>query len=380
MSVRLLIVEAELDGLNVAEFCRQHGVSRWFFYDLRRRFAAEGEAALEAKSRAPKTVANRTPDWVEDLIVKERKRLDAAGLDGGAATIEFHLRSRLGGEVKVPSEATIWRVLVRRGFVTPQPDKAPKHAYRTFAAERANERWQIDSTLWELADGTPVDIIDIEDDCTRTLMRSKAVLSCNTDTAFEAFCEGAEQWGWPASFLSDNAKEFVHGLADAVGALGVEASHSRPFHPQTCGKVERFHQTLKKWLAAQPRAATLTQLQAQLDEFAHIYNHLRPHRALGRRIPAEVFAATPKDGPSDKPLGRPSSIHRLKVSGGTIGIGKRHTISVGAAYNGQRTTVIITGLHCHVFAAGRLIRQLTLNPNRRVQPLHDRAGNPGKVS
>ncbi len=76
MSVRRLIVEVDLDGLNVAEFCRQHGVSTWLFYQLRRRYPAEGEAALESRSRAPKRVANRTPAWVEDVIVDRRKRLE----------------------------------------------------------------------------------------------------------------------------------------------------------------------------------------------------------------------------------------------------------------------------------------------------------------
>ena len=144
MGVRRLIVEVELDGLNVTRFCREHGISTWFFYQLRKRYAAEGEAGLAPRSRAPKTVANRTPDWVEDLVVDLRKELDDGGLDAGPATIRFHLASRLGSGVSVPSEATIWRILTRRGFITPQPNKAPHHAYRTFAAAWANECWQLD--------------------------------------------------------------------------------------------------------------------------------------------------------------------------------------------------------------------------------------------
>jgi transposase InsO family protein len=379
MSVRRLIVEVDLADLNVAEFCRQHGVSRWFFYDLRRRYASEGETVLELGSRAPHRAANRTPDWVEDAIVQERKRLEEGGLDAGPATIRFHLRGRLGSDVPVPSEATIWRVLTRRGFVSPQPGKAPKHAHRSFATERANQRWQVDSTPWRLADGTAVEIIDLEDDCTRVLIRSKAVRTCNTETVFEAFCEGAETWGWPGEFLSDNATEFRHGLAEAVGALGIGASHSRPYHPQTCGKVERLHQTVKKWLAVQPRAQSLIELQDQLDQFTSIYNHSRPHRSLGRRIPAQVFATTPKNGPANKPIGQPTSIHHNKVSGGVCSIGRRYTISVGAIHNGQPATIITTGLACHVFIAGRIIRQLTLNPLRRSQPLYNRRGNPSNL-
>lgn len=380
VSVRRLIVSVEMDGLNVSEFCRHHGVSRWLFYELRRRFVAEGEAGLEPRSRAPRTVPNRIPAVVEEAIIDERKRLEAAGLDAGPASIAFYLPTVLEPGLVVPSEATIWRVLSRRGFIVPQPHKAPKHAYRSFAAERANECWQIDDTEWWLADGTEVKIINILDDCSRVLIKSRAEYRCTTETALRAFTEGAEQWGWPERFLSDNAKAFRFGLANAVAAVGVTASHSRPYHPQTCGKVERFHQTLKKWLAAQPPATTLSELQTQLDRFTHIYNHTRPHRSLGRRIPANVHASTPKSGPANRPLNQPTDIRQLKVrSNGVVSIGSRYDISLGAAYIGDTVTVIITGLACHVFHQGRLIRQLTLNPKRRNQPIHNRPGRPSTI-
>lgn len=380
MSVRRLIVEVELEDLNVSEFCRQHGISRWFFYDLRRRFAEVGEAVLELASRAPKQVANRTTTPVEEAIVSLRKELDQQGLDAGPATIAFHLPQCLDPGEKIPSEATIWRVLSRRGFVLPQPEKAPKGSFRRFVAERANELWQIDSTDWWLADGTPVEIIDVIDDCSRVLVRSKAVPTTNTENALAAICQGAEGWGWPERFLSDRATVFVHGLGQALGELGIRASHSRPYHPQTCGKVERFHGTRNKWLVAQPRAKNLAELQAQLDRFAEIYNHSRPHRGIGRQIPAEVFAATPKAGPADKPLGQPTKVYRVKVANGVCSVGdKRYDISVGAAYRDQIATVVITGHSCHVFIAGHLVRRLTLDPNRRSQPLYDRPGKPPKV-
>lgn len=376
MSVRRLVVEVDTGGLNVAEFCRSHGISRWFFYDLRRRYATEGEAALEPRSRAPKTVRNRTSAAVEQAIIDERKRLEGEGLDAGAATIAFHLAGQLGRGVATPSEATIWRVLSRRGFITPQPDKAPKHAHRSFQAERANQCWQIDDTEWWLAGGREVKIINILDDRTRLLVASVAVTACSTAAAFEAFCRAAQEWGWPTRFLSDNAKAFRHGLADALRPLGVAAGHSRPYHPQTCGKVERFHQTLKKRLSAHPPMDTLAELQTQLDEFARLYNHQRPHRSLGRQTPAQVFAHTPKAGPADRPLGEPTHLHHVTVHGGVCHINKDYSISVGAAHTGHTATVIITGVACHVFITGRLIRQLTLNPTQRSQPLHNRPGRP----
>ncbi|MDQ3501298.1 MAG: integrase core domain-containing protein [Actinomycetota bacterium] len=99
--------------------------------------------------------------------------------------------------------------------------------------------------------------------------------------------------------------------------------------------MERFHQTLKKWLAQQPPPASLAELQAQLDRFCHHYNHQRPHRSLDRRLPIQVFAQTPKAGPRNRPLGQPTTTHRVRVFGGTVSIGKRYQISVGAEYNGK---------------------------------------------
>lgn len=376
MSVRRLIVEVDLDGLNVTEFCREHGVSTWFFYQLRKRYAIEGEAGLEPRSRAAKTIANRTPGWIEDLVVELRKTLDEAGLDAGPGTIWSHLHDELPAGRPVPSEATIWRILTRRGFIIPEPKKAPKHAYRTFTAERANECWQLDDIDWELADGSMVKIITMIDDCTRLCPGLKAVETVNGETAFDAFSTAAARWGWPARFLSDNAKAYKNSLAEAVGVLGVDHRHGRPHHPQTQGKVERFHQPLQKWLRARPRAATLEELQTQLDAFSNIYNHQRPHRAIGRKPPAVVYDQTPKTGPADRPLRTPSRIHHNKVAAnGNLNAGP-YTISLGVAHAHQQATVIITGHACHVFITGRLVRQLQLDPTRRFQPQYDRPGRP----
>lgn len=376
MSVRRLIVDVDLDGLNVTGFCAQHGVSTWFFYQLRKRYAAEGEAGLERRSRAAKTVANRTPVWVEDLVVEKRKELDDAGWDAGLATIWVHLSESMPAQM-VPSESTIWRVLSRRGFITPQPEKAPKHAHKTFAAERANECWQLDDIEWGLLDGTVVKVITLIDDCTRLCPSLKAVDSVNGETAFDAFTIAAENWGWPERFLSDNAKAYKISLANAVRPLGVDHRHGRPNHPQTQGKVERFHQTLQKWLEAQPRPASPEQLQTQLDWFCDYYNNQRPHRAIGRRTPASVFDQTAKAGPSDRPLGTTTTIHRDNkvAANGNLTAGP-YVISLGVARAHQEATAVITGLSCHVFIAGRLVRQLQLDPTRRFQPQYDRPGRP----
>jgi transposase InsO family protein len=381
MSLRRTIVEVSLKGLNVREFCRCHGVSPWFFYDLRRRYRAEGEAALAVRSRAAKRVANRTRPELEEMIVGLRKQLGEDGLDCGPATIRFHLGQALGDPegTRTPSEATIWRVLTRRGFVVAQPKKAPKGSHRRFVAERANQSWQIDDTGYALADQSPVKIIDVLDDCSRVVVAVKAVRTCTGAAALEAVLAGAAMWGLPERMLSDNAPAFRESMAAALAKLGVGYGHSRPYHPQTCGKVERFHQTLKKFLAAQEPAASLEDLQAQIDRFVAYYNYQRPHRGIGRRIPAQAWADTPKSGPADRPLGTPTAIYygRATVYGIiSVGLhrdnpnpGRTMMINLGRAHGLQATTTVITGTACHVFIDGRLVRQLTLDPTRRYQRL-----------
>jgi transposase InsO family protein len=370
MSVRRAVVDADVSTLNVSEFCRQHGVSTWLFYDLRRRYAAVGDVALEPLSRAPKRVANKISALVGDRIVLLRKELADDGLDNGPATIRFHLQ-RLDGWA--PSEATIWRVLKQRGFINPEPRKAPKRSYRRFVAERANECWQIDATKWDLADGTMIEIINVIDDCTRVLIASLAVSTCTTANSWDALCHGAQRWGWPERVLSDNGTPFRGqnghgGLLPALAALGIEDRHSRPYHPQTCGKVERFHQTLKRHLATRDPATTLTELQTGLDRFTERYNHHRPHRAIGRRFPADVWQQTPRSGPASGPLGTPTTTSTTVVGNdGRISIATRTRIGLGVAHAGQIATTVITGVNAHVFINGRLVRQLTINPNTRDQ-------------
>jgi transposase InsO family protein len=374
MSVRLAIVEADPRTLNVTEFCRLHGVSTWFFWDLRRRYALD-PSALEPRSRAPMRVVNRTPASIEDEIIAVRKRLADFGLDHGPVSIYDYLD--LQGVTAVPAPATIWRILKRRGFIVPEPKKAPKHSYRRFTAERANECWQIDDFGWELADGSPVKVIDIEDDCSRLLVRSKAVLSCNRDTALEAFCEGAQRWGWPEWFLSDNGSAYRHGLHHAVAALGVRAGHSRPHHPQTCGKVERLHKTVQRFLKSKPLAETIEELQTQLDLFETIYNEQRRHRGIDRRLPAVVWATTAKSGPVGHPITAPTTVYTSTVAAnGVAAAGDRYRISLGAEHADQTARLVVTGTACHAFIDGALVRSLTINPDKRFQAIYNRPGRP----
>jgi hypothetical protein len=192
----------------------------------------------------------------------------------------------------------------------------------------------------------------------------------------------AAEHGDPAGVLTDNGAVFTGrfrgggrvALEVTLHARGVVLSHSRPYHPQTCGKVERFHQTQKKWLASQPTVATLTGLQQQLDAFRDYYNHVRPHRALGRRSPAEAYAARPKATASGIPLinGHFRVRHDKIDTNGKLTLrhnSRLHHIGLGRRYAGTSVLVLVHDLHIRVLStSGRLLRDLTLDPTRDYQP------------
>jgi transposase InsO family protein len=292
---RLVVTAVRVEGRSKSAVAREYGVSRRWVHELVGRYDAGGEAGLLPRSRRPHRVPSRTGQQVEDAIVGWRKSLTEQGLDAGAATIAVHLAGQLEPEL-VPSTATIWRILSRGGFVTPQPHKRPRSSYIRFQADLPNERWQADITHWQMADGTGVEILDIIDDHSRYALASTAHRVFKAADVVAAFITSGTHHGFPVCLLTDNGAVFTaaprHGrcaLETELFIRGIRHARSRPYHPQTCGKVERFHQTLKRWLTRQDPAHTMADLQAQLDTFTSYYNHTRPHRALARRTPASAY-------------------------------------------------------------------------------------------
>jgi hypothetical protein len=148
---------------------------------------------------------------------------------------------------------------------------------------------------------------------------------------------------------------------------------SSPFHPQTCGKVERFHQTLKQWLARQPLATTIAELQKQLDNFVEYYNNHRPHRALHGKTPAATWHGSPRAVPAAHPITDTTTVTRhLIITAAGVALIPGHQIHVGVAYAGQPVTVIRTGNDCVIFHHNKLLRALTIDPDRFYQ----RSGKP----
>ena len=377
---RLVVAAVRVEGRAKAAVARDYGVSRRWVHELVRRFDAEGEAGLEPRSRRPKRSPHKTPVEVEDEIVEIRKQLVEDGLDGGAETIVFHLQRRHG---TAPAPATVWRVLWRRGFITPQPRKRPKGSYIRFQADQPNERWQADTTHWQLADGTPVEILNIIDDHSRLLVASDAYRSTKAADVVTSFGHGFAACGMPANVLTDNGAVFTAAargggrcaLEIELARLGIRLHHSSPYHPQTCGKVERLHQTQKNWLRRQQPPTTPRELQDQLDWFANYYNTQRPHRALGRRTPQEAFHTRPKATPSRPGMAIPQHFRLRhdrvdKVGRITLRYNSQlHHIGIGRRHAGTRVLVLAADLDIRIITQdGELLRQLTLDPTRDYQP------------
>ena len=158
-------------------------------------------------------------------------------------------------------------------------------------------------------------------------------------------------------------------------SLGITSKHSRPYHPQTCGKVERFHQSLKRYLARQDPPTTKKALQASLDCFVAYYNEVRPHRGIGRRVPLEAFEARERAGPRGARIDTAGyRVRHDKVSSaGNVTLrhkGRLHHIGVGHAFDGWRVVLLVAGLEVRILDLdGNQIRRLRLDPTRDYQPI-----------
>ena len=248
---RYLVEAVVLEGRSISELARSHRVSRFWIYKLLARNKQGGYPALEPRSPTAQVLLPPSQPGGGGRGPKAAPELSQAGFDARTAILH-HLQGRLD---KLPSAATVWRRLKRKGLITPQPHKRPRCSYVRFEAQLPNETWQGDASSWQLADGSSVEILNLLNDHSRLLLNSTAFPTLKAADVVQAFFSTSDSYGLPASFLSDNAAVFSgrsrRGLE--LERLGIEVKHSTPYHPQTCGKVERLHQTLKRYLRQQPR-------------------------------------------------------------------------------------------------------------------------------
>ena len=385
MSKRRVVITAVLAGTSQSEVARTYQVSQGWISRLLARYKIEGEAAFEPRSRRPHTSPNATPAATVELVLRLRKELTEQGHDAGADTIGWHLLHH--HQTRLP-RATIHRILVRNSAVVPDPSKRPRSSYIRFEAEQPNQTWQSDFTHYRLTNsdrtpGTDVEILTWLDDHSRYALHISAHLRVTGPIVLAAFRETADQHGHPASVLTDNGMVYTTRFSGGRGGrnhleyelreLNIVQKNSRPNHPTTCGKVERFQQTMKNWLRAQPvQPTTTSELQALLDRFGLEYNTSRPHRSLPHSAtPATIYAARPKARPStDRTRDTHDRVRTDRVSkNGTVTLrvaGRLRHIGIGRTHAGTDILLLIQDLHVRIVnaATGEILRDLVIDPAR----------------
>jgi transposase InsO family protein len=376
---QIIVTSVVSQGLGVRATAKKYGVSPAWVSTLVKRYRAEGPTAFESRSKRPLGNSKATPPEVEDRIIELRKELLEIGTDAGADTIHTHLE-REG--FTAPSISTIQRILTRRGFVTPAPKKRPKSSYIRFAAELPNECWQSDMTHWHLDDATPVEILTFLDDHSRLVLSIRAYPTTTMENVRRLFAQTCNALGTPASVLTDNGAIYNansrggrSGFESDLITAGVLYKHSRPYPPQTCGKVERWHRTLKKFLLKRP-ATTLGELQLILEDVVRYYNDVRPHRGINRRTPSVAYNARAKALPNTL-INQP----HWRIRKDTVDVrghvtlrylGKLRHLNVGWNYRGQVIHLyVIDDVVTFATEDGEFIGETRLDPNRDYQPKGD---------
>jgi transposase InsO family protein len=393
--VRLVITAVVVEGRSQADVSRSYGVSKGWVSKLVARYRAEGDAAFEPRSRRPKTSPGAIAQSTVELIVELRHQLVGQGLDAGSDTIGWHLEHH--HHIRV-SRATIDRTLRRHGLVVPAPKKRPRSSYVRFQADQPNEMWQADFTHYPLTTGVDAEILSWLDDHARHALSVTAHPRVTGPLVVDTFHAAIALHGVPASTLTDNGMVFTTRLSGGKGGrnafeaelcrLGIVQKNSRPNHPTTCGKIERFQQTMKAWLRAQPdQPSTIAELQALLDRYVNVYNHQRPHRSLPQRsTPAVAYNARPKAVPGDRRHDTHYRVRHDRVDKtGRVTLrhhGHLHHIGLGHEHARTRIVMLIDDRHVRVIdaATGELLRDLILDPNRDYQPLGRPPGPPPRTT
>ena len=398
----LVMRQVSGERFNVRAECARVGCSTTTFYKYLALVQAHGVEGFYPRSRRPHSSPTRVAAEVEELILKARKELDGEGWYAGADSIRFQLeawRDAIAGTdvgdgrlrcglldpvtwppgVRVPARATINRVLDRRGQLLAVPRRRPHAANRRFEAKLPNTRWQMDGFEVLLTDGPGVSVLEILDDCSRYEIALCAVPSENSADVWATVQAAVATYGLPAQFLTDNGRGFsgtrqgwTSPLTEALNALGVRHITSSIRHPQTCGKDERAHQTVRHWLDRRPPFATLDLLNEALVTYRTLNNHDRRRAHLNGMTPAQRYQLGPLDSPDGRNTSPATIATRTVAPNGTINF--NHTgIGIGRRYAGATVTVIRQEQRIVVIDDHHLIAEFSLTRGRRYQSANKHA-------
>ncbi len=270
---------------SLSALCREYGISRKSGYKWIRR--AEGGEGMEDRSRRPHRCPGRTSEETEQLIVEMRQHNPV----WGGKMIRQVLENQ--GYTHLPCVKTCCNILKRNGCISEQASQEHRPVQR-FAREKCNQLWQTDfKGEFALGDGSRCTALDILDDHSRFCLLAEGKRTANG--VKESFLRVFEQYGLPDAVLSDNGRQFggfqggYSQFERFLMDLDILPIHGRVMHPQTQGKIERFHRTMKQELLSSEPAPDLAQAQRMLEAWRWRYNHIRPHSAIGMVPPAEVY-------------------------------------------------------------------------------------------
>lgn len=373
--MRVIVLSITEQGLSKKQAAQKYGVTIRWIDILLKRHQQGGIEAVQPKSRKPHSNSKAITQTQTEAIKQMRYELETQGLDAGPHSIHWHLTTQ---GINPPSTATIRRTLVKANMIKPQPRKRPRTSYIRFEAEQPNETWQSDFTHWSLKDGTDIEILNFLDDHSRFLLACRAFRPVTGHAVVGVFLDCVAEYGPPQSTLTDNG--FVYTAKYRGGKnkfeyelehLGIQQKNGSPNHPQTQGKIERFHQTLKHWLAQQPRAETIQQLQEQLNNFQIIYNQHRPHTALKKRTPYAAYQATLKAKPLTGELAETYRVRYDKVdSTGKVTLrraGQMHKLGIGRKHSGVKVLILVENNNVKITArqTGEILGEYLVQPNKK---------------
>ena len=309
--LRKEFAEAAKGSDNFSALCREFGITRKTGYKWVERYEANEE--LSDKSKTPFHIANRTPPDIEEMIISMRIDNPAWGAKKIKAILE-----REG--ILMPCTKTVNNILNRYGCITPE-ESAKHKAFIRYEKDNCNEMWQTDfKGEFLMADKKYCYPLNIFDDCSRFLIMTAPGLS-TANMVIPTFKKAFYEYGMPESVLSDNGAQFAgfrQGFTQFEKWLmnhNVLPIHGRFKHPQTQGKIERMHRTMKNELLKHTVIENIEDANVKLQMWRDKYNNLRPHEALGMRCPAEVYIPSNRTyNDTVKPYEYGGQYHVIKVN------------------------------------------------------------------
>jgi transposase InsO family protein len=364
------VLLAGAPGANISELCKRFGISRDIGYKWLKRFKQGGAQALVDQSKKPKSSPNQTPEHLEQRI----RELRLAYPNWGARKIRTRLLE-LGEQV--PSASTVHTIIKRQGLLNEQESDKHKPWLR-FEHEAPNRLWQMDFKGHFAMEKGRCHPLTLLDDHSRYSLCLEACSDEKGTTVQQALVEVFRRYGLPERMTMDNGspwgqdEEHVYTpLTVWLIRLGVRVSHSRPYHPQTQGKLERFHRTLNVELLKYQTFRDIEHAQEHFDRWRECYNSVRPHEALGMGVPASRYQVSWRPYPESLPeleYGPDDLVKKVHDKGVIFYKGKEWKVSKAfkGSYVALRPT--ITDGVLEVYFCNQLIAEIDLRENISVSP------------